>query len=60
MYEDYMNVIYEIEQNYNGELDEKELTEIEYHNQHYETIKNKIAEEMAGGFVDDIIDNLFN
>ena len=59
MYEDYMNTIYEIIQNYNGELNEKELTEIEYHNQHYETIKNKIAEEMAVGFVDDIIDNLF-
>ena len=60
MYEDYMNVIYEITKNYNGELNEKELPKLDHYKKHYKTIKNKVVEKMAGEFIDDIFSNLFN
>lgn len=56
MYKNYINTTYDIYENYDGELNEEELMELEYHNQRYGTIKEEMINEMSKTF----IENIFN
>ena len=56
VYSDYINTLHDICENYNGELSEEELMEIEWNNKRYEGIKEDIAKEISIEF----IQNIFN
>ena len=57
MYKDYINITYDIYDDYNGELNEEELIELEYHNQHYKTVKEEMIDEMSGAVIENIFSN---
>ncbi len=57
MYKDYINITYDIYENYDGELNEEELMELEYHNQRYGTVKEEMIDEMSGSIIENIFSN---
>ena len=60
MYTEYINITYDLYENYDGELSEEELMELEYINNRYGNLKEDLAEELAEKLTEEIIDTFMD